>query len=116
TPCGGFDVVAHQDPPRSLRRWRAGDCRRCSIPATGEEIGRLARRAKSPGLLPGLFPIEWRTPALVLGFARLAHVGLGVKLQAKLIDEIELRLKEIDMAFLVTHQLLEQVARGIILH
>ena len=46
----------------------------------------------------------------VLGLARLAHVALRVKLQAKLVDEIELGFEEVDVAFFVGHQFLEQVA------
>ena len=46
--------------------------------------------------------------------AHLADMVLGVKLKAKLGNEIELGLQEVDMTFLVRHQLLEQVARHII--
>ena len=40
---------------------------------------------------------------------------LGVKFEAELADQVELGFEEIDMAFLVGHQLLEQVAAGIVL-
>src|SRR6266699_4454854 len=40
---------------------------------------------------------------------------LGIELKAELSDEIELGLQEIDMLLFVVHQLLEQVARHVIL-
>jgi hypothetical protein len=40
---------------------------------------------------------------------------LRVELKAEPADEIELRFEEIDVVFLVRHQLLEQVARYIVL-
>ena len=40
---------------------------------------------------------------------------LRVELKAELADEIELRFEEIDVVFLVRHQLLEQVACHIVL-
>src|SRR4051812_39218216 len=46
----------------------------------------------------------------------LAHVSLRVELNAELVDQIELGLEEVDVALLVGHQRLEQVARGIILY
>ena len=45
----------------------------------------------------------------------LADVMLRIKLDAKLGDEIELLLEEIDVLFLVVHQLLEQVAGDVVL-
>ena len=36
---------------------------------------------------------------------------LGIELDADLLDEVDLGLEEVDMAFLVLHQLLEQVLR-----
>ena len=39
---------------------------------------------------------------------------LGVKLKAKLGDEVDLCFKEIDMMFLVVHQLLEEAARHVV--
>jgi hypothetical protein len=41
---------------------------------------------------------------------------LGVKLEPDPVDQIKLRLEEIDVVFLVPHQVLEQVAGDIILH
>src|SRR5690349_12307357 len=45
----------------------------------------------------------------------LAHVLLRVKLHAELVDEIQLRLEEVDVTSLVAHQFLERVARRIAL-
>src|SRR5262249_28541733 len=45
----------------------------------------------------------------------LANVMLGVELEPELGDEIELGLEIIDMLFLVVHELLEQVARHVVL-
>ena len=41
---------------------------------------------------------------------------LGVKLEPDPVDQIKLRLEEIDVMFLVHHQVLEKVAGDIILH
>jgi len=41
---------------------------------------------------------------------------LGVELKAELGDEVDLGFKEIDMMFLVVHQLLEEAARHVVLH
>ena len=41
---------------------------------------------------------------------------LGVKLEPDPVDLVKLRLEEIDVVFLVHHQVLEQVAGDIILH
>jgi len=52
-----------------------------------------------------------KTSALsVVTLAHLADTILRVELKAELADEIELRFEEIDVVFLVRHQLLEQVA------
>src|SRR5262249_9254111 len=48
-------------------------------------------------------------------FFGLANVMLGVELEPELGDEIELGLEIIDMLFLVVHELLEQVARHVVL-
>src|SRR5262249_53440974 len=45
----------------------------------------------------------------------LADVMLGIELEAELAHQIELRLEEVDVLFLVVHQLLEQVAGDVIL-
>ena len=51
-----------------------------------------------------------KTSALsVFTLAHLANMILSVELKAELADEIELRFEEIDVVFLVRHQLLEQV-------
>src|ERR1700730_16390012 len=52
-----------------------------------------------------------KTSALsVFALAHLADMMLRVELKAEPADEIELRFEEIDVVFLVRHQLLEQVA------
>src|ERR1700675_1890383 len=57
-----------------------------------------------------------KTSALsVFALARLADMMLRVELKAEPADEIELRFEEIDVVFLVRHQLLEQVACYIVL-
>src|SRR5260370_36017968 len=57
-----------------------------------------------------------KTSALsVVALAHLADMILRVELKAELVDEIELRFEEIDVVFLVRHQLLEQVACHIVL-
>ena len=45
----------------------------------------------------------------------LADVMLSVELDSEVADEAELRFKEVDMRFLVVHQLFEQIARDIVL-
>src|SRR3977135_2049561 len=45
----------------------------------------------------------------------LADVMLGVKLEPELGHQIELGLEEVDVLLLVMHQLLEQIARHIVL-
>src|ERR1700735_4776995 len=52
----------------------------------------------------------------VLVVLEFADVMLGIKLDAELGDEVELRFKEVDVLFLVMHQLFEQVARDVIAH
>src|SRR4051812_18184309 len=91
-----------------------------SVVASWPREGKLAdwRSAPKKALgIPRAFPMlaVQAGPGSILGLARLAHVALRIELQAKLIDQIELGLEEIDVAFLVCHQCLEQVARGIIL-
>ena len=57
-----------------------------------------------------------KTSALsVVALAHLADMILRVELKAEPADEIELRFEEIDVVFLVRHQLLEQVACHIVL-
>src|ERR1017187_3238540 len=57
-----------------------------------------------------------KTSALsVFALAHLADMMLRVELKAEPADEIELRFEEIDVVFLVRHQLLEQVACYIVL-
>src|SRR5580704_10152241 len=46
----------------------------------------------------------------------LADMVLGIELEPELGDKVELGLEKIDVLFLVMHQLLEQVARHVILH
>jgi hypothetical protein len=41
---------------------------------------------------------------------------LGVKLRSELCDEVDLGFKEIDMMFLVVHQLLKEAACHVVLH
>jgi hypothetical protein len=48
-------------------------------------------------------------------FVHLADMTLSIEFKAEPCDEVELGLEEIDVVFLVHHQLLEQVARYIIL-
>ncbi len=51
-----------------------------------------------------------KTSALsVVALVHLSDMILRVELKAELVDEIELRFEEIDVVFLVRHQLLEQV-------
>ena len=57
-----------------------------------------------------------KTSALsVFALAHLADMMLRVELKPEPADEIELRFEEIDVVFLVRHQLLEQVACHIVL-
>src|SRR6266478_5561829 len=57
-----------------------------------------------------------QTSALsVFALAHLADMTLRVELKAEPADKIELRFEEIDVVFLVRHQLLEQVACHIVL-
>jgi hypothetical protein len=60
---------------------------------------------------------DWsKTSALsVFALAHLADMMLRVELKAEPADEIELRFEEIDVVFLIPHQLLEQVACHIVL-
>src|SRR2546429_383514 len=51
-----------------------------------------------------------------LALVDLANMMLGVELKAKLGDEVDLGFKEVDMMFLVVHQLLKEAARHIVLH
>src|SRR5437899_2266741 len=51
-----------------------------------------------------------------LALVERANMMLGVELKAKLGDEVDLGFKEIDMMFLVVHQLLKEAARHIVLH
>src|SRR6202044_3788274 len=53
--------------------------------------------------------------SVVIVFADLADVMLGVELGAELGDQIKLGLEKIDVMLFVAHQLLEQVARDVIL-
>jgi hypothetical protein len=50
-----------------------------------------------------------------LSLVELANMMLGVEFKAELGDEVDLGFKEIDMMFLVVHQLLEEAARHIVL-
>src|ERR1044071_6606579 len=56
------------------------------------------------------------TPNLLFPIFQFADVILRVKLEAELGDEIELGLEEVDVALLVRHQFLEQIARHVVLH
>src|SRR5258708_38472604 len=57
-----------------------------------------------------------QTSALsVFALAHLADMMLRVEFKAEPADEIELRFEEIDVVFLIRHQLLEQVACHIVL-
>src|SRR5258707_4008401 len=57
-----------------------------------------------------------QTSALsVFALAHLADMVLHVELKAEPADEMELRFEEIDVEFLVRHQLLEQFACHIVL-
>ena len=58
---------------------------------------------------------EYGAPAGRRRLLELADVVLGVELEAELGDQVELRFEEVDVLFLVVHQLLEQVARDVIL-
>src|ERR1700686_3939812 len=51
-----------------------------------------------------------------LTLVELANMMLGVELKAELGDEVDLGFKEIDVMFLVVHQLLEEFACHIVLH
>jgi len=47
--------------------------------------------------------------------AETVDVGLGATLKADAPDQIELRFEKVDVAFLIGHQLLEQLARRVVL-
>src|SRR5438132_5855470 len=82
----------------------------------------LGRRSFSVGGKPGhndgdlrdaLSLVSATSPsALAL---EVADVLLGVELEPDTLDQIELRLEEVDMVLLVLHQALEQVARDVVL-
>src|SRR6267143_5115839 len=61
---------------------------------------------------PRLAAHNWASLTLV----ELADMMLGVELKAELGDEVDLGFKEIDVMFLVVHQLLEEFACHIVLH
>src|SRR6516165_11345902 len=47
---------------------------------------------------------------------KLADVLLRVELEADAADQVELGFEEVDVMFLIAHQLLEQVARDVVLY
>ena len=69
--------------------------------ALNHSDGRKMRSAEAPG-----------KRCLIV---KLADVILRVELDAELIHEVELRFEEVDVSFLVVHQLLEHIARHVIL-
>src|SRR5438874_6740387 len=67
----------------------------------------------SRGSSPAMTTESARAISLIL--VGLADMMLRVELEPELGHEIELRLQKIDVLFLVGHQLLEQIARDVIL-
>src|ERR1700758_2116438 len=55
-------------------------------------------------------------PRLIPFLLQPANVLLGVKLEPDALDQVELRLEEVDVLLLGLHQFLEQVARDVILY
>ena len=99
----GFSIEIDPDDP---------DLRLVTLPVAAiEEPGEPvppARRRDGPPRGGPLHASQRCEISIVVAFEP-ADMLLGIELDADLLDEVELGLEEVDMAFLVLHQLLEQV-------
>src|SRR5581483_7954626 len=93
-----FALERRSNPESSLaERLDCGACHRARIRATRW----LALAMTEGSILPALEP---------------ADMLLGVEFEPDPADQVDLGFEEVDVVFLVLHQLLEQVARDVILH
>src|SRR5262245_55944810 len=95
-------VMAGHRPghPRSWRRTKNVDAR---VKPGHDEMVKALRGRLQPRKRPSVPGLE------------MAHVLLAVELEPDAIDEVQLRLEKVDVALLVLHQALEQVARDVVL-
>ena len=104
-------IAAIEEPEQALRRQAAGREQPTSRSLIEEEASADDALQRSPEPIERCTDIpEGRLrPMLNVVALEPADMLLGIELDADLLDEVELGLEEVDMAFLVRHQLLEQV-------